>query len=176
MGIIIKQEDMKKEVFKIQGMTCASCARTIEKAVSSLAGVTSAQVNFGAETLLVEYDEEKVSPEDMAKATKDVGYQLLVPEDKEGKSFLSLKVVGMDSPHCAMVVEKAIKTLPGIEKAEVDYNNTRVKIIFDSGKVRESQIKKVIEDKGYICENVDETKNQSKQKTNWLNWIFAGIG
>ena len=110
---------MTKEVFKIQGMTCASCASVIEKAVSSLAGVISAQVNFGAETLLVEYDEEKVSPKDMAKTVKDVGYQLLVPEvpaSKEGKSFLSLKVVGMDSPHCAMVVEKAIKTLPGIER------------------------------------------------------------
>ena len=143
---------MTKEVFKIQGMTCASCASVIEKAVSSLAGVISAQVNFGAETLLVEYDEEKVSPKDMAKTVKDVGYQLLVPEvpaSKEGKSFLSLKVVGMDSPHCAMVVEKAIKTLPGIEKAEVDYNNTRVKVIFDSRKVREPQIKKVIEDSGY---------------------------
>ena len=149
---------MTKEVFKIQGMTCASCARTIEKAVSSLAGVISAQVNFGAETLLVEFDEAKISPKDMAKTVKDVGYQLLVPEvsvsnkatvNKEGKSFLSLKVVGMDSPHCAMVVEKAIKTLLGIEKAEVDYNNTRVKVIFDQGKVEESQIKKVIEDSGY---------------------------
>ena len=84
---------MTKEVFKIQGMTCASCARTIEKAVSSLAGVISAQVNFGAETLLVEFDEVKISPKDMAKATKDAGYQLLtlelLSETSEAEDVLS---------------------------------------------------------------------------------------
>ena len=48
---------MKKEVFKIQGMHCASCAMTIQRAVADLVGIKSAQVNFGAETLLVEYNE-----------------------------------------------------------------------------------------------------------------------
>jgi Cu+-exporting ATPase len=153
---------VKKEVFKIQGMHCASCARTIERAVLRLIGVKSAQVNFGAETLLVEYGEE-VSPQDMAKAVAGVGYKLLIPEKeqtegkdvKEEKAFLALKVIGMDSPHCAMIVEKAIKTLSGVEKVEVDYNNARAKIIFDPEKVSEKQIEKVIDDSGY--EAIQET-------------------
>lgn len=156
---------MIKTIFKIQGMHCASCAMTIERVVSKIPGVKVAQVNFAAETLLVEFDENQVSPEDLKESVNSVGYKLLVPEVPEGKlsfakalegkEFLALKVIGMDSPHCAMVIEKAIKTLPGIEKVEVDYNNARAKVVFSPEKVSEKQIEKVIDDSGY--EAVRET-------------------
>src|SRR3989338_1494523 len=152
---------MKKEVFKIRGMHCASCAKTIETAVSRLIGVKSAQVNFGAETLLVEYNETEVSRQDIAKEVEGVGYKLAIPKDdgigKEmgDKSFTAFKVVGMDSPHCAMIVEKALKTLSGIEKVDLDFNNARAKIVFDSKKVSGKEIEKVIDDTGY--EAIPET-------------------
>jgi Cu+-exporting ATPase len=73
----------KKEVFKISGMHCASCAAAIEKAILKLEGVKSAQVNFGAETLLVEFDEKKIIPQDIIIAVKEIGYQLLIPKEKE---------------------------------------------------------------------------------------------
>lgn len=183
---------MKKEVFKIRGMHCASCARNIERAVLKLVGVKSAQVNFGAETLLVEYNEEKMTLEDMAKVVRDVGYKLLIPEGEgkpatadvsAGKEFLAFKVVGMDSPHCAMIVEKAIKTLTGIEKAEVDYNNARAKVIFDPAKVSEKQIKKVIDDSGYeaIKETSEaedvlekEKKEREKESLSLKKKVFIG--
>ncbi len=69
--------------------------------------------------------------------------------EKSNKESLALKVIGMDSSHCAMVVEKAIKTLPGIEKVEVDYNNARAKAVFNPQKVNEEEIEKVINDAGY---------------------------
>ena len=156
---------MKKEIFKISGMHCASCAQTIERAILKLPGVKSAQVNFASETILVSYDENLVSEKNFQKIIKDIGYELLIQNEKEikpsvesqkegileipDKDFLALKVIGMDSPHCATVVEKAIKTLPGIEKAEVDFNNARAKVFFDPKKINEQQIEKVIDDSGY---------------------------
>ena len=77
---------MKKEIFKISGMHCASCAMTIEKAVSKLPGIKVAQVNFAAETLLTEFDESQVSPKDLKEAINSVGYKLLMPE-VEGTKF-----------------------------------------------------------------------------------------
>lgn len=186
---------MKKEVFKIQGMHCASCARTIELAVLKLFGVSSAQVNFAAETLLVEFDEDKVNSKDLAKAVSEVGYKLKIPAKEglpekrepsdtlakearpsfakatEGKEFLALRVIGMDSPHCAMIVEKAIKTLSGIEKIEVDFNNSRAKVIFNPKKVSEKEIEKVIDDTGYEAvretseaQDVLEREKQEREK------------
>src|SRR3989344_915854 len=141
-------------------MHCASCAKTIESAVSRLIGVKSAQVNFGAETLLAEFDEAKISVSELVKAVEGVGYKILggTSAGKEvdgGKNFLSFKVVGMDSPHCAMIVEKALKTLPGVEKADLDFNNARAKIVFDPKRTSEKEIEKVIDDTGY--EAIPET-------------------
>lgn len=148
---------MKKEIFKIRGMHCASCAMTIERTISKLPGIKLVQVNFAAETLLVEFDEKEVNPSILRDVVKSVGYELIIDGkfEPEKKQLLALKVIGMDSPHCAMVVEKAVKTLPGIEKVEVDYNNARAKVVFDPLKIGEKQIEKVINDSGY--EAVRET-------------------
>lgn len=39
--------------FRVEGMDCGACARTVEQAVAALPGVTSAQVSFGNGTLAV---------------------------------------------------------------------------------------------------------------------------
>lgn len=155
---------MTKEIFKITGMHCASCAMNIELAAMKMPGVKSSQVNFATETILVEYDEKITSKKDFRETIENLGYKLLADGEnkiqpsaesrkgmlKEGeKEFLSLKVIGMDSPHCAMIVENAIKTLSGVEKVEVDFNNARAKIVFDPKKTDEKLIEKVIEDSGY---------------------------
>src|SRR3989344_5529881 len=67
---------MKKETFKISGMHCASCALKIEKAVSGLRGVKTAQVNFATETLSVEFDEKIIPESSFFKAVESVGYKL----------------------------------------------------------------------------------------------------
>lgn len=64
----------------VQGMTCASCVLTIEKAVSHLPGVAHASVNFAAETATVQFDKKITSLEDIKKRIRDVGYH--VSEEK----------------------------------------------------------------------------------------------
>lgn len=67
---------MTKETFVIRGMHCASCAQTIEKALSKVAGVESAVVNFAAEKLTVEFHSQKTSPAKIKQAITSVGYDL----------------------------------------------------------------------------------------------------
>jgi len=57
-------------------------------------------------------------------------------------NILNLKILGMDSAHCAMIVKQAIKTLPGVEKVEVDYNNAQAKIVFNQIKQESMRLKK----------------------------------
>ncbi|MCI1113569.1 heavy-metal-associated domain-containing protein, partial [Stenotrophomonas maltophilia] len=42
-----------KNVYRVQGFTCAGCAAKFEKNVKGLPGVEDAQVNFGASKLTV---------------------------------------------------------------------------------------------------------------------------
>jgi len=71
---------MQKEQFTIQGMHCASCAVTIEKALKRMPGVKSVSVNFATEKVVVEY-EEPVSVEQLKETVRQSGYQLLAAED-----------------------------------------------------------------------------------------------
>jgi Cd2+/Zn2+-exporting ATPase len=57
--------------FRVEGMDCASCARTVEKAVGALTGVSEAQVSFGTATLFVA---GAVEPERVASAVRRAGY------------------------------------------------------------------------------------------------------
>ncbi|MDP3661584.1 MAG: heavy metal translocating P-type ATPase [bacterium] len=68
---------VKKEIYKIRGMHCASCAGTIERALQKTAGVHSASVNSASESALVELNEEEVSEDILKSVVKDIGYELV---------------------------------------------------------------------------------------------------
>ncbi|MEK7186806.1 MAG: copper-translocating P-type ATPase [Patescibacteria group bacterium] len=176
---------MKKETYKIHGMHCASCVNTIERVLSKTAGVHSASVNFATESALIEFDDKKISESDLANAVDSVGYHLEIDSGttslqpsvhikKKDESVvwkntetISLKVLGMDSPHCAMVVQGALKKLPGIRNIDIDFPNQRAKIVFDQSLLNLENIFTVIRDAGYkpIEEEGDAEEILDKEKT-----------
>ncbi len=64
------------------GMSCAACAARVNKALNSAKGVTEASVNFAASTALITYNPSECTVENIQKAVRDAGYDLLT-EDKE---------------------------------------------------------------------------------------------
>ena len=64
-------------------MSCASCANSVESMLKSVPGVRSANVNFAAATVLVEYMPDQVSPEQMQKTVQSIGYDLLIEDEKK---------------------------------------------------------------------------------------------
>jgi Cu+-exporting ATPase len=66
----------------IEGMTCSSCAGRVEKSLNRLDGV-EATVNFATERATVEFDPERVEPEQLVGAVEEVGYVASLP-DAEG--------------------------------------------------------------------------------------------
>ncbi|MBM7636751.1 heavy metal translocating P-type ATPase [Streptococcus saliviloxodontae] len=77
---------MKEETFVIEGMTCASCALTVENAVKKLDNVEGAVVNLTTEKLTVDYDPDKVSEAEIEKAVADAGYGASVFDPATAKS------------------------------------------------------------------------------------------
>ncbi len=68
----------------LKGMTCASCANTIEKALGKAPGVSKASVNFATKTATVRYDAAATSPEKLVGVVKGTGYDSVVPESASG--------------------------------------------------------------------------------------------
>lgn len=136
--------EMKQIILPIEGMTCASCVSTIEKALLNLQGVKSAKVNLAAGKAYIEYIEEKISVTEMAKAVKDVGYQA-------GMEEVSLSVHGMTCASCVSKVEKAVGQLPGVVKVVVNLAAETVKVDFYPGSITKQDIKHEIGQLGYTA-------------------------
>ena len=76
---------MKNVIFNIDGMSCVVCSGTCKKALSSLDGVKRADVNFASGKAIVEYDEKKLTLDDLAQAVAKAGYKARFEEKKEEK-------------------------------------------------------------------------------------------
>jgi len=59
---------------KLRGMSCASCASNVEKAIQGVPGVEECNVNFGAEQATIRYNSKKTHIEAIQKAVTDAGY------------------------------------------------------------------------------------------------------
>ena len=64
---------MKKR-FDVYGMTCASCQAAVDRAIRKL-GVNDVNVNLINESMSVDYNEDKISVEDIINAVSKSGYE-----------------------------------------------------------------------------------------------------
>jgi P-type Cu+ transporter len=75
---------MKEEKisFSVTGMTCAACARRVEKALSKTEGVLVASVNLATEKAAVEYDPSLVNVGELAGVVEGTGYGVVREEEE----------------------------------------------------------------------------------------------
>ena len=74
-------QDKEKVIFDIGGMSCASCAQTIEKNLKAMDGVFSADVNIATDRGTVVYNPSELDREEFAEIVKQSGYEIISFED-----------------------------------------------------------------------------------------------
>ncbi|MFC1723019.1 heavy metal translocating P-type ATPase [Nanoarchaeota archaeon] len=76
-----------RQIIKISGMTCASCASAITSALEKTKGVHEANVNFASEKASIQFDPSVASEDDLKKAIESVGYHVIkdTPHKDHGK-------------------------------------------------------------------------------------------
>jgi len=67
--------------FPVTGMTCASCAVSVESMLKHQKGVIDAAVNYTNASAKVEYDSDVASLDDFKKAMQAIGYDMIIEED-----------------------------------------------------------------------------------------------
>ena len=72
---------MKKDKYNITGMTCSSCSSHVERAVNKLDGIKKLNVNLLSNSMIVEFDENKLDNEKIIKAVIDAGYGASIQND-----------------------------------------------------------------------------------------------
>ncbi len=77
-----------KGTFPVLGMTCASCAGSVESIVKHEPGVVNASVNFATADLSIEYLPNMTSAAKLQKAVQSIGYDLLVADETKQQETL----------------------------------------------------------------------------------------
>ncbi|RKR37389.1 heavy metal translocating P-type ATPase [Paraburkholderia sp. BL17N1] len=139
----------------IGGMTCASCALRVEKALNKVPGVARASVNLATERARVESD-AAVDPETLANAVRKAGYDATLPAATDTPPLVAdaqqstqLAIGGMTCASCAMRVEKALAKVPGVLGASVNLATETATVSLDGAAAAPDALIAAVKKAGY---------------------------
>ncbi|WP_281256513.1 heavy metal translocating P-type ATPase [Cohnella massiliensis] len=149
----------KQATLQITGMTCAACANRIEKGLSKMDGVTSANVNFALEKASIIYNPKKVNVDHMEQTIRKLGYDT-------AKEIVDFQLEGMTCAACANRIEKGLSKMPGVTNATVNFALETARVEYSPGDVSVADMKKKVEQLGYkaILKQENEATGDHREK------------
>lgn len=161
----------------VKGMTCASCASRIEKKVGELDGVDQAGVNFGSESITVDFDSDRTSSDLIIQTIEKIGF--IVPTVKA-----TFPVEGMTCASCVSRVEKKLRSLEGVTDAQVNLANERATVEYLESHLGMKDFQDALEQIGYHIpqteienlSNRDLEQERHRQETRSLTLKLAVSG
>jgi P-type Cu+ transporter len=126
----------------ITGMTCANCARTIERTIGKTPGVGEVVVNYASEKASVNYDPAQTAPAALINRVKDAGYGVAT-------ATLDLPITGMTCASCVRTVERALTKAPGILNVSVNLATEKASVTYIPGTARRGDFVRAVENAGY---------------------------
>ncbi len=171
----------EKTVIRIGGMSCASCAQSIERGLLREKGVANASVNFATEKAVLEYDPEKVTLQRIGKVIEQAGYEPVgIPKegDKEVTSKITMKITGMTCASCSQTVEGALRKVKGVKSANVNLATEKATVVYSPRTVSILDLRKAVENVGYGVaseEEVDRSLEEMKRarRRMFVAWLFT---
>jgi P-type Cu+ transporter len=150
----------------IAGMTCASCAGRVEKALAKVPGVTSVSVNLATEQARIEAPADSLPL--LLEAVAQAGYS--VPSQT-----VELNIGGMTCASCAGRVEKALAKVPGVTNATVNLASERAHIE-SLGPIDPARLIEAVTKAGYsaqLTENVHATQDDQHKRLHRERWALT---
>jgi len=126
----------------IDGMTCASCVRRVERALQAVPGISAANVNLATERADIVFAGPPDVPAAIAAIHK-AGYAV-------AEESLDLGIAGMTCASCVGRVERALGKVPGVLAASVNLASERAQIRVVRG-VAAGDLIRAIERAGYVA-------------------------
>lgn len=150
---------MIKKNYQLGGVTCQVCVNKIERKVGKLEGVEEAVVNLSNGKLTIEYDENLLNSEKIKEVVKKLGYEI---EEINDFKEVEIDITGITCQVCVNKIERKVGKLEGVKKIAVNLANSRGKILYDSEKIKLSEILEVIKKLGYEGKKHEDIEEDSK--------------
>ena len=133
----------------VTGMSCANCSATVEDALSDLAGVREASVNYATDEGTVTYDPDETTLRDVVDAVEAAGYGVVT-------TSVTVAVTDMTCANCADTNEEALRSVPGVVDADVNYATDEARVTYLPGEATHEDLYAAIERAGYTPVREDD--------------------
>jgi Cu+-exporting ATPase len=157
---------MKKLIIKINGMSCASCSATIERALKKVEGLIDVNVNYPAGKAFVTYEPERIDVSYIEELITKVGYDVVESYDPEANqtsvNTIKLNVTGMSCASCSSAVERALKKTSGVKRVNVNLASEVATIEIDSNLTNEKALKEAVINAGYGIQTEKALDNEAE--------------
>ncbi|MCQ4274788.1 heavy metal translocating P-type ATPase [Stutzerimonas degradans] len=132
----------------VSGMTCASCAGRVERALRKVPGVTAAAVNLASEQVRVDADGSELAT--LIQTVESAGYS--VPTQ-----VVELAIEGMTCASCVGRVERALLKVPGVRSAAVNLASERARVEL-LGTLESNALIQAVEGAGYHAQVIEQAQ------------------
>ena len=132
----------------VSGMTCASCAGRVERALRKVPGVTAAAVNLANEQVRIDADGSELTT--LIQAVETAGYG--VPTQ-----VVELTIEGMTCASCVGRVERALLKVPGVRSAAVNLASERARVEL-LGTLESNALIQAVEGAGYHAQVIEQAQ------------------
>src|SRR2546423_364334 len=129
-------------VLPIEGMTCASCAATVQEALAGASGVTSAGVNFATNKAAIEYDAAQTNVGQLIKTVREAGYDC-------GKATVSFGIVDLHYAPSVAPLEQSLSRVNGVIRAVANQATETATVDYIPGVVSAEDLEKAVSAAGF---------------------------
>jgi len=171
------EEKSKTLVIPVKGMHCATCAQSISNNLYKREGVKKADVNYGTEKAVIEYDPDKVKLDDIAHSIRELEYEPVMPGDSDSRE-VNMRITGMTCAACVAAVEKALERVPGVEEVAVNLATEKAFVKYDPKQASIVDLREAVRSQGYDVadeEEVDiyEQELEKSRQRMLRSWYFT---
>jgi Cu+-exporting ATPase len=137
-----KEKEEERIDLPITGMSCASCAATVQRELSALKGVNRVSVNLATSKATVYYNPKLIAINDLISTIRKSGYGV-------GEISVELPIQGMECASCVLKIERALLDTKGITEAVVNLATEKAKVKYIPEQTNLTEIKNTVESTGY---------------------------
>src|SRR5229473_1175405 len=130
-------------ILPIEGMSCASCAATVQEALGSAGGVASATVNYATGKAAVDYDDAQTHVAELIRAVRGAGYNC-------GQASVTFEVEQLHYAPSVAPLEHALRRVPGVVRAVANQATETVTVDYVPGTTAAEELERAVASAGFV--------------------------
>src|SRR5437773_5888262 len=160
-------------VLPIEGMSCASCAATVQEALGSASGVVAATVNYATGKAAVDYDDAQTHVAELIKTVRAAGYDC-------GRASVTFGVEQLHYAPSVAPLEEALGRVPGVIRAAANQATETVTVDYIPGAATAEALEAAVAQTGFRVaepiaaeDPVERERIAREREVRALTWRFA---